>query len=171
MIPEKSCLFARDPPGTPTSNFIIFEKLVGSLGVEQEEAEGAKNPNKWRKIVEASWNGEEQEETTSSKKNLPVDLRSFPLPFMLNTEDVRRVRGTLSSAEAGIFTNYNTNPSPRYRFQNIIRRTTTKVLEKACCPIILSVKIGLLKPEHSNFPQKKVSSSDYTVRGLIKEAE
>ena len=36
-------------PGTrpghqQASNFIIFEKLVGILGVEQEEEEGAKNP-------------------------------------------------------------------------------------------------------------------------------
>jgi len=121
----------------------------------------------------ASSSNEEQEEqqTTSSKKNLPVVLRSVPLPSMLNPQDIRRIRGTLSSAEAGIFTNYNSNPSSRYRYQNIIKRNTTKVLEKVCCPIILSVEIGLLKPEHSDFSQQKVSSSDYTLRGLIKEAE
>jgi hypothetical protein len=115
-------------------------------------------------------NEEQEEQTTSSKKNLPFVLRSVPLPPMLNPQDVRRVRGTLSSAEAGIFTNYNSNPSSRYRYQNIIKRNTTKVLEKACCPIILSVEIGLLKREHSDFSQQKVSPSDYTVRGLIKEA-
>jgi len=113
----------------------------------------------------------EEEQTTSSKKNLH-SLRSDPLlPSMLTPEQLSKVKCTLTSAEAGIFSNYNANPSPRYPIQTVIKRNTTKVLEKACSPKYLSVEIGLLSADHVIFPNASGAVLAYNLRLEIKEAE